>query len=50
MNTIREYIASAIWWLAHQLDKLANWVNPPFDVSKMTEEQKQQIKRFFKEN
>jgi len=44
MNTIREYIAGIIWWVAYQLDKLASWIQPPLDLSEMTEEEKQQIR------
>jgi len=59
MNTIRIYIAEAIWWLAHKLDDLAWWVFPPhnpdnFEIwvndKPMTEERKQELRKWFEEN
>jgi len=50
MNTIREYIADAIWWLAHQLDKLAHWIYPPFNPDNfeiVTKEEKEQMQKRF---
>jgi len=56
MNTIREYIADAIWWLAHQLDKLAHWIYPPFNPDNFEivtkedlEKQKQAFRDLMKE-
>lgn len=50
MNTIRTHISNFLYWISMQIHDFASWIQPPFDFSNLSKEEKQEIRRWFEEN